>query len=301
MSAIEKTILTPEEELREQRLQIAKNCLYSACRFNSEGYRVDEHNKPALILISHWLIRSQHIEHVNDGAGEMVAYGVVPGKGLMLIGGVGTGKTAMMRSVSYARVKGGGSGFVIANAIRIVKEYNQGDEGGDGVILRYANLPELCIDDLAREEDGKHYGKVTNVISDIIALRYDHGRPTHFTTNADREGLLSKYDERTLSRINEMASIIPLGGDDRRATATREPRPEPMLFMPEAPMPTEEEIEAARLRREAIKAEFAHLYERKKSPLVIVPRTANSDIERLRKQLSVDTPLPTEQPTKITA
>lgn len=298
--------MSDQPDLKAQRLQLAKNALFSACRFNSEGYTVDEFNKPALKLISHWLIGEDHIELVDNGSGEMVAYSIAAGKGLLLIGGVGTGKTAMMRSVSYARVKGGGSGFVIANAIRIVKEYNQGgDEGGDGVILRYASLPEMCIDDLAREEDGKHYGKVTNVISDIIALRYEHGRPTHFTTNADVQGLIAKYDERTVSRINEMASVLPLAGDDRRATASRQPRKEAPLFMPEPPMPTDEEIEADKARfaqgMAKLKVSLSSLTSKMRLEKTI-ELGKNPAIEALRQQLSVPPALEdAPSPSKLTA
>lgn len=270
------TTTTDPMALKVQRLQLAKNALYAACKFNSTGFEVDENNRAALVLISHWLIGEAHTELFDDGQGSVIPMEVKPPKGILLYGGVGTGKTAMMRAVSYARVKGGGSGFMITNAIRVVKEYNQGgDDGGDGVILRYANSPELCIDDLGSEEDGKHYGKITNVISDIIALRYEARRPTHFSTNSDMEALQTKYDVRALSRINEMATVVPLGGVDRRATASRVAQQEPLLFMPEAPMPTDEEIEAKRIRtQEAI----AGLYKVIGKPLrVVAPEAATEE------------------------
>jgi hypothetical protein len=187
-----------------------------------------------------------------------------PVKGILLRGPVGTGKSDMMRIISRTMQRGGGSGFLIVNAIRIVKEYNSQTDGGDAVILKYAECGPLCIEEIGLEEPGKHYGKEANVIADILALRYERWRhdprkyQTHFTTNADNDALEKRYDERTISRTDEMTFTLALGGPDRRATSKHEPKQLVRLFMPPPPEPTPAQQQAD---KERVLAQAAKLRE----------------------------------------
>lgn len=230
---------------RERKLNRAKNALWRSLKSLQPGYEKDLHNLDALNGLSHWLVG----ENYNA---------IVKGKGIFLQGPVGTGKTDLMMALSHAIVRGGGTAFKIVNAKRIEKEFNRSDDGsrdrtrigGDHVILHYANIEHLCIDDIGMELDGVHYGRSANIIAEIIALRYEKFRRgsniTHLTSNADPEQMEKRYDLRTLSRINEMCGEIYLGGPDRRRTSEM---PKTLHVMPdlfstkvEPPMPTDEEV-----------------------------------------------------------
>ena len=224
--------MDPEENTK--RLNRAKWALWHCLQANCPGYVADLHNSDALTGAAHWLIQQPY-------------NAVSPGMGLILRGPVGTGKTDLMRAISGAVSGSGGVGFGVVNIKRIVAEYarkgDRGTDGGTDVVLRYAGIDHLCIDDVGQEEDGKHFGAVANVFADLIALRYERwrsgGQITHITTNLDNAAMLRRYDDRTVSRIGEMCGELYLGGDDRRGTA--DPMPSRLLrsdlFSDVPPMP----------------------------------------------------------------
>lgn len=139
-------------------------------------------------------------------------------KGLFLMGGVGVGKTSIMR-------------FFIKNqrysyrmeACRDV-ETNYSALGDDYLHRVSNNLPiavnadpfghqqiGFCFDDLGTESDGKHYGKGKNVMADVILNRYDNGLAyisTHITTNLSADEVKTMYGSRVTDRIREMFNII---------------------------------------------------------------------------------------------
>lgn len=247
--------LTAEEqaEARLRRLNRAKNALWKSLLHLQPAYQMDPDNIDALNGLAHWLVQLPYNS-------------IQPGKGIMLQGPVGTGKTDLMNALSHAFVLGGSSAFQVVNAKRIEKEFNRSDDGsrdrnrigGDHVILHYANIDHLCIDDIGLELDGVHYGRSANIIAEIIALRYDKFRKgsniTHLTSNAAPEQMEKRYDLRTLSRISEMCGEIYVGGPDRRRTSQmpKSLHVMPDLFSPkeERPMPTDDEVRShfARLK-----------------------------------------------------
>lgn len=211
----------PLEELtaeqKAKRLNRAKWKLWQALNDLQPAFAKDVHNLHAMTAVAHFLAKLPF--------GDLRV-----GQGLLISGPVGTGKTLLMSALDRASVMSGGPSFPVVNAIRIVKEYNRSDEGktadktgGDNVILRYAAMPLLTIDDAVKEEDGKHYGKVANVIDEIIALRYERWRRgeclTNMTTNGGPEDMTGRYDVRTVSRMVEMMGEVRLAGPDRRAIA----------------------------------------------------------------------------------
>lgn len=150
-------------------------------------------------------------------------------KGILLRGGIGTGKTLLMTIFKhYASLYG--RGFRIFHVRDIITDYmNSGAKG-----LSQYILPEvvecgqvtkkafpICIDDIGTEANTyKFYGSQSNLIEELIYGRYDiwvsRRVVTHFTTNKTPKELKDFYGERAYSRIIEMMNDFILTGKDRR-------------------------------------------------------------------------------------
>ena len=285
------TLRSPEQEKEFQaKLLRAKQTFWRAIKYEQPAFEKDLSNIDALNACAHWLIQ----EPYND---------VTIGKGINLTGPVGTGKTLMMQALSRAMVLGGDrEGFPVVNALRIVKEFNRSDSGsrdrndigGDQVILRYANMPRLCIDDMALESTGMFYGRAANVIGEIMMLRYEKWRRgeciTHTTTNGDPSSLEKVYDTRVLTRWTEKTGEVYLGGVNRRPSAAP---PSKLYVMPtlfeqrEVPkMPTDEEAREHFNRiKETMNEVVATLRVEKPEPRNMMNTSLEQDLSELRMQL----------------
>lgn len=133
-------------------------------------------------------------------------------KGLLLKGGYGVGKTSIMRTIRtiYPDL------FGLKSTIEIVNMYDQ--EGGS-VIKRFSAKSDFCFDDLGSEKDGKYFGGQSNVMKEILEVRYFNykkGKKTHVTTNLSQDQISERYGERIESRLYEMFNVIVFNGDDFR-------------------------------------------------------------------------------------
>jgi len=139
-------------------------------------------------------------------------------KGLLLMGGVGVGKTSIMKFF----IKNQRMSYRVDSCRDVETNYAAfGDEWLDKLS---ANIPiasnsdyfghqeiGLCFDDLGTEANGKHYGKEKNVMAELILNRYDNNLPmisTHFTTNLTAEDIKKQYGTRVSDRLREMVNII---------------------------------------------------------------------------------------------
>lgn len=147
------------------------------------------------------------------------------GKGLILLGNCGTGKTLLMRLFQ----KNKRQVFRLANVKDIADEFST-----DGAESRhvekvknpvndaesfYQPFTGLCLDDLGTEDVKMHYGNRKNVIGDLIEKRYSRqntGVFLHATTNMNLQQVTDFYGARVLSRMYEIFNFIELPGDDRR-------------------------------------------------------------------------------------
>lgn len=152
--------------------------------------------------------------------------------GLLLYGGLGNGKTTMMRAIA-----------LYLNTVRSVAEEKQKSEfwkmdererrateelaarlplpvevsavylaglGTDsGRFADLVNAPLLLIDDMGCEPDTvKHYGTETTPVADALCRRYDRQLQTIITSNLDDDGILRRYGPRITDRFNEMFDRI---------------------------------------------------------------------------------------------
>lgn len=142
------------------------------------------------------------------------------GKGLLLFGSVGTGKTYIAVCIANELIDRGYPCLVTSFA-RLVNKigglYTDKQEFIDG--LNRFDL--LVIDDLAAERDTEFMGEI---VQNIIDSRYRSGKPLIVTTNLTSEELQNPADirkQRTYSRLYEMCIPFCVKGNDRRQKKLR--------------------------------------------------------------------------------
>lgn len=204
---------------------------------------VDPENEPALRSILAW--SCAHPTYEGD-----------PGKGLLLIGHKGSGKTLLMRALGMCLSEE--LRFQVHNTRKVTSGYNT---EGDAGIRSYTAPGNVLFDDLGDERMGQHYGDKVEVMSLIIQDRYelfvDRGIMTHFTTNLSASEIRERYGDRVYSRLKHMVNIIQVGAEveavDRRTNA-----PAPVRKVVEVieriPASQEAAAEGLRKAREVIKA-----------------------------------------------
>lgn len=121
---------------------------------------------------------------------------------LLFTGGVGRGKTALMRVILAAmgahpsRPK-----QLYAPARDIALDANIAD--------RARSVELLAVDDLGTEPaQVLIYGTPLNPLAALIEHRYDRGLATYITTNVPGKTLAEVYGTRVVSRIQEMAGVV---------------------------------------------------------------------------------------------
>lgn len=144
-------------------------------------------------------------------------------KGLMIIGGVGCGKTLLFRIfkiytsdiLKINSFQSYTSSEIIdninVNGVEYLEKFNTNNK-----------TPITCyIDDIAsKNETIKHFGTEVNVIEHLLGIRYNifinHKKLTHCTSNLFPSQFRKKYDERIIDRMKEMFNIVELKGNSFR-------------------------------------------------------------------------------------
>lgn len=144
------------------------------------------------------------------------------GKGLLLYGGVGTGKTYIAACIINALVEQGIT-CKLTNFSRLAnewmaREFNEKQNFVDG--LNTYDL--LVIDDLGSERSSEF---MNELVYSVIDTRHKSGKPMIVTTNLSGDDLKHPKDvtaERVYSRLFEMCIPIEVKGADRRKLKLRD-------------------------------------------------------------------------------
>jgi DNA replication protein DnaC len=140
------------------------------------------------------------------------------GRGLWLMGDVGTGKTTLAMIVSKAAVEAGRSVAIYSMPrllARIRRTYDAapGEDSYLEFFDRLTSVDLLHIDDLGAE---KRSDWVLEQLYAIVDERYQSQRSMVVTSNQDYQQLNDEIGERVVSRLTEMCQEIPVFGQDRR-------------------------------------------------------------------------------------
>jgi DNA replication protein DnaC len=142
---------------------------------------------------------------------------ITRGRGLWLMGDVGTGKTTLAMLVSKAAIDAGRTTAIysLPRLLAMIRGSIETSDGIVGFLDRLSAIDLLHIDDLGAEHTTDW---VLEQLYSIINARYEDERTIVMTTNLKFEELLEQIGERTVSRLVEMCgdNVIPLYGDDRR-------------------------------------------------------------------------------------
>lgn len=141
-----------------------------------------------------------------------------PNKGILLVGGVGIGKSTMMQFFSRNQV----SMYRLISCREIESDFSSdGEKSVQNCSYNLKVSPSsnefchmemgYCFDDLGTEANGKHFGKEKNVMAEIILNRYDNNIPftfTHITTNLTAKEIQAEYGPRVADRMKQMFNIV---------------------------------------------------------------------------------------------
>ena len=137
------------------------------------------------------------------------------GKGLLLYGSVGTGKTFISACIANALIEQGHP-CLVTNFARLTNTISASIDRKQVYMDALNRFTLLVIDDLASERDTEYMGEI---VQSIIDARYRSGKPLIVTTNLSSDELKHPSDirkERVYSRLFEMCFPVEVTGRDRR-------------------------------------------------------------------------------------
>lgn len=142
------------------------------------------------------------------------------GKGLLLFGKVGRGKSYLAACVVNELINKGVP-CIMTDVRRITNELQGMFEGKQRYLDNLNTVPLLVLDDLGAERNTEF---AQEVVGSVIEARCRSGLPLIATTNLTREELLNPINinqERVYSRLFKMCTPIEVEGKDRRQEALK--------------------------------------------------------------------------------
>lgn len=143
------------------------------------------------------------------------------GKGLLLFGTVGTGKTYAAACIANALIDKGYP-VLMTNFARIANTVSGMFEGKQEYYDSLNRFTLLILDDLSAERKTEY---MQEIVFNVIDARYRAGLPLIVTTNLTSEELKHPSDisyQRTFSRLLEMCLPVKVEGKDKRLERLKE-------------------------------------------------------------------------------
>lgn len=142
------------------------------------------------------------------------------GKGLLLFGTVGTGKTFAAASVVNALIDKGHPAMM-TNFARIANTVSGMYEGKQEYYDSFNRFPLLALDDLSAERKTEY---MQEIVFNVVDSRYRAMLPLIVTTNLTWQELVNPEDlayQRIFSRLLEMCVPIKFEGADKRLESVK--------------------------------------------------------------------------------
>lgn len=143
------------------------------------------------------------------------------GKGLLLYGTVGSGKTYIAACIANELISRGRP-CLVTNFARITNTLQGMFEGKQRYLDDLNRLDLLVIDDLSAERDTSF---MNEMVFNVIDARYRSGKPLIITSNLTSEELMRPNNidkQRIYSRVLEMCFPVEVKGVDRRKKKLRD-------------------------------------------------------------------------------
>ena len=121
------------------------------------------------------------------------------GRGLMLMGDCGLGKSTILNFVIPAIFRTKTNKLLTSTPAKELGE------------IERSSASFIIIDDLGTESIKNDYGTKIDAVSDAISYAEDSSKTLLITTNLDAEDLKKRYDERTLDRLRKCKVVVIKG------------------------------------------------------------------------------------------
>lgn len=149
-------------------------------------------------------------------------------KGILIIGGLGVGKSAMMK-IMQRLFKDTVGRFKWVNAYDLKDLSELYTTMQIKEMYGYDLKMDLYIDDIGVSVDVKRFGNTVNIITELLMERYDlfinSGFKTHLSSNLvtditnnihNNPTLKTVYGSRLMDRLKEMTDVITFKGESQR-------------------------------------------------------------------------------------
>jgi len=199
------------EHLEAKTILAKKDKYFASCRLGKrfidrrfDNFITEEYNTEALHVCYNYVASIK--ERLQDG------------KGLLLMGPVGTGKTHLVASMIHEAIE---KHVVLAVFVtvpellaRIRASFEKGNQETQGELFELVRSADLLVlDDIGAEKTSEW---VREQLYIIINSRYDDLKPVVITSNCTAEELEERIGERATSRIIEMCDWVVVDGPDYR-------------------------------------------------------------------------------------
>lgn len=185
--------------------QCLKYITYQGKLHYGQCFRIDPLDLPTVRLLLIYMIQDREAAK---------AAKIDLGKGILLTGPIGCGKSSMMHLLqAFAPAR---SLYKIKNCRDVTFEFSK---IGFDTIQKYSRqhhfqsrLTGYCFDDLGAEHQIKHFGNECNVMAEVLISRYEHFVEqhciTHLTSNLSASEIEQYYGNRVRSRMRSMFNQI---------------------------------------------------------------------------------------------
>ena len=185
-------------------------------RISFDELRHDQNNMHAIEkvkrLAESFGVRSYDLCKDNDGREVVkVSKELIPERGLILYGKVGTGKSTLLGALALSVYANGHSAKWIhwTNLVKKIAPRNRDEDIFDSL----AKTSCLIVDDLGKFVPPDF---IVAHVGSLIELRYGSKLPIVAATNATKDELQASIGLPALSRLHEMCEQIEVLGPDRR-------------------------------------------------------------------------------------